>query len=108
MRSVRALTVLVALALSNSLAQRKSSVPKLAYLSPDRELVAAIIPAGTSWPRGEIRVEVRTRTGGTLAKSDYSSDDGEHGYGLAYAKWTPDSMFFVYSLENVGGHSQHW
>ena len=28
----------------------------------------------------------------------------EHGYGVTKAVWTPDSHFFVYSLESSGGH----
>jgi len=36
---------------------------------------------------------------------NYASADGEHGYGVAKAAWTPDSQFFVYSLESSGGHS---
>jgi len=38
---------------------------------------------------------------------NYSSGDGEHGYGVTKAGWTPDSKFFVYSLESSGGH-QAW
>ena len=53
----------------------------------------------------ESRVELRTKSGKLLAKRDYSSSDGEHGYGVTKAAWTPDSQFFVYSLESSGGHS---
>ena len=42
-----------------------------------------------------------------LARRNYGSEDGEHGYGVTKAAWTPDSQFFVYSLESSGGH-QSW
>jgi hypothetical protein len=50
---------------------------------------------------------LRTKSGVLLVRRDYSSEDGEHGYGVTKAAWTPDSQFFVYSLENSGGH-QAW
>lgn len=45
------------------------------------------------------------RTGKTVLKRDYSSSDPEHGFGVKKALWTPDSQFFLYSLESSGGHS---
>jgi hypothetical protein len=42
-----------------------------------------------------------------LVKLSYASEDGEHGYGVTKAAWTPDSRFFVYSIESSGGH-QSW
>src|SRR5262249_49319886 len=56
---------------------------------------------------GEGTVEWQTRSGQHLAQASYLSDDGEHGYVIAKAQWTPDSMFFVYSLQSSGGH-QPW
>lgn len=38
---------------------------------------------------------------------DYTSEDGEHGYGLEKAAWTPDGNFFVASFASSGGH-QPW
>jgi hypothetical protein len=37
----------------------------------------------------------------------YTSADGEHGFGVVKAAWTPDSQYFVYSLASSGGH-QAW
>lgn len=75
------------------------------FKSPDGAVVAEIHfirpPVGTS----ESRVVLRAQNGAVLAKHDYSSEDGEHGYGVTKAAWTPDSKFFVYSLESSGGHS---
>jgi len=34
----------------------------------------------------------------------YTSSDGEHGFGVVKAAWTPDSQYFVYSLASSGGH----
>jgi hypothetical protein len=52
-------------------------------------------------------VEIKSAAGKVLARTDYSSEDGEHGFGVTKAAWTPDSRFFVYSLESSGGH-QAW
>ena len=43
--------------------------------------------------------------GKQLAVHDFSSADGEHGYGVDVARWTPDSRFFVCLMSNSGGHS---
>jgi hypothetical protein len=62
-------------------------------------------------PRGhesyESRVELRSKSGEMLAQRDYSSADGQHGYSVTKAAWTPDSNFFVCILANSGGH-QPW
>jgi dipeptidyl aminopeptidase/acylaminoacyl peptidase len=75
------------------------------YTSPDGAVVALVRSAKTLEATDESRVELRTKSGKLLAKRDYSSWDGEHGYGVTKATWTPDSQFFVYSLESSGGHS---
>ncbi len=75
------------------------------YTSSDGAVVAVIASTKTLEATAESRVELRTKAGKLLAKRDYSSDDGEHGYGVTKAAWTPDSQFFVYSLESSGGHS---
>jgi hypothetical protein len=38
---------------------------------------------------------------------DFSSEDGEHGFGVVRAAWTPDESYFVFSLTSSGGH-QAW
>lgn len=72
------------------------------YKSPDQSLVAVVI---TTAAASEAIVEIRDRTGKLLAKESYISEDGQHGYYVEKAQWTPDSQFFVYSLESSGGHS---
>ena len=42
-----------------------------------------------------------------LCALDYSSKDGEHGFGVVKAAWTPDNKYFVFSLTSSGGH-QPW
>jgi len=78
------------------------------YESPDKSIVALVFPVSKQgYESYESRVELLSKSGRLLAQHDYSSADGEHGYGVAKAAWTPDSNFFVYSLESSGGH-QPW
>jgi hypothetical protein len=70
-------------------------------------MVALVFPVGKKpgFERYESRVELHSKTGKLFTDRDYSSEDSEHGYGVAKGAWTPDSQFFVYSLESSGGHS---
>lgn len=79
------------------------------FASPDGEIVAIVVHVGKEQglEAHESRVEVRTKEGMLLCVANYSSQDGEHGYGIAKAEWTPDSQFFVYSMQSSGGH-QPW
>jgi hypothetical protein len=77
------------------------------YRSPDKALVAVVTSTQAPEATRESRVEIRLKSGKLLARMNYSSQDGEHGYGVTKAAWTPDSQFFVYSLESSGGH-QSW
>src|SRR6266849_3231050 len=52
----------------------------------------------------ESRVEFYSPQQEMLCALDYSSDDGEHGFGIVKAAWTPDSYYFVFSLTSSGGH----
>jgi dipeptidyl aminopeptidase/acylaminoacyl peptidase len=77
------------------------------FKSPDGMLVAVVRSKRAPEATDESRIELRTQNGVVSAKRDYTSEDGEHGYGVTKAAWTPDSQFFVYSLESSGGH-QAW
>jgi len=77
------------------------------FPSPDGRVVAFVHPTKAPEATIESRIELRSDDGRVLAKSSYVSEDGEHGYGVIKAAWTPDSRFFVYSLESSGGH-QSW
>lgn len=74
------------------------------YPSPDGMLNALVIPLSKS---GESRIEMLSTDGSLLLSQSYASEDGEHGFIVEQADWTPDSKFFVYSLSSSGGH-QPW
>ena len=80
---------------------------KRLYESPDKTLIASVIVTNTATAidSSENRVELRSATGELLAQEDFTSQDGEHGYAVIKAEWTPDSQFFVFSLQSSGGHS---
>jgi len=55
----------------------------------------------------ESKIEFYSPKNEMLCAVDYSSEDGEHGYGVVKAAWTPDQKYFVFSLTSSGGH-QAW
>ena len=55
----------------------------------------------------ESRIEFYSPQNQLLCALDYSSEDSEHGFGVAKAAWTPDNKYFVFSLTSSGGH-QPW
>ena len=61
-----------------------------------------ITPVG---PSSESRVDIYTSHLDKVCSLDFASEDGEHGYVVAKAGWTADENFFVFSLENSGGHA---
>ena len=77
------------------------------YESPDHTAIALVISKKIPTATRESRVEVWSESGRLIATTSYFSPDGEHGFGVNKALWTPDSQFFVYSLESSGGH-QAW
>ena len=78
------------------------------YHSPDGLFRASVIALHkSSYGSGESRIELRSANGSLLFSRSYASNDGEHGFGVERAAWTPDSKFFVYSLSSSGGH-QSW
>jgi hypothetical protein len=80
-----------------------------AIVSPDRALRAVIIPVGREkgFEANESRVEIRKSDGKLVCTKDYSSSDGEHGYGVQEGQWTPDSQFFVYDTSSSAGHQPY-
>jgi hypothetical protein len=81
------------------------------FVSPDHDLVATIRSTKPAEAIIESRVELRTRDeqgldGPVFTSRAYTSADGKHGYGVARAGWTPDSQYFVYSLESSGGRQR--
>jgi|SRR5690348_317476 hypothetical protein len=78
------------------------------YGSPDGTATVSVIPVGKNGlEQSESLIEFRTAEGKLLCGLNYSSSDGEHGFGVVKAEWTPDSQYFVFSLTSSGGH-QSW
>lgn len=78
------------------------------YVSSDGKLQALVIPVGKAGDGlRESRVEIRDSGGKILRTRSFASKDGEHGYIVSHAAWTPDSEFFVFSVYSSGGH-QPW
>ena len=76
-------------------------------MSPDGQFRAIVQPSGKDGK--ESRIEVLSSNGHIIFKQDFGSSDGEHGKAVVQAGWTPDSKFFVWNMENSGGHSPwHW
>ncbi len=73
------------------------------FVSPDHRLYAIVLPSGKGGK--ESRVEVFAARGARIGERDFGSADGEHGESVVKAARTPDSQFFVWSMENSGGHS---
>jgi dipeptidyl aminopeptidase/acylaminoacyl peptidase len=77
------------------------------YLSPDGKYRAYVIPLPNVLGSRECQITIEVTKGKTLCSKSYGSEDGEHGFGVEKAAWTPDSKFFVYSISSSGGH-QSW
>jgi hypothetical protein len=97
MASLISLFLLAGVAHANELKTQK-------YISPDGKSIASVLASRHS---GESKIIIKTNKGKILCSKDYGSKDGEHGFGIVRAAWTPDSHFFVYSMSNSGGH-QPW
>jgi hypothetical protein len=87
--------------------ERNVSSETMRYPSPDGTFLAIVTSLHKLGATPESKVELRTEAGTVLEDQSYTSDDGEHGYGVTKAQWTPDSGYFVFSLESSGGH-QAW
>lgn len=96
------LLIFIFFSVANTAEQKK-------YLSPDGKYSAYIIPSpNVPTGSGESEVVIKSNDNGQiLCSKNYGSEDGEHGYGIEKAAWTPNSMFFVYSMSSSGGH-QAW
>jgi hypothetical protein len=77
------------------------------YRSPDGKYIAIVIPLlKAQYGSGESKIEIQSKDT-IVSSASYSSEDGEHGFGVERAAWSPDSKFFVYSMSSSGGH-QAW
>ena len=79
------------------------------YAAPDKSVIVEIVSAKRNIKGAGYESRVGIQAGDThqLCTIDYSSEDGQHGFSVVRAEWTPDSRFFVYSLISSGGH-QPW
>lgn len=77
------------------------------FKSPDTTLTAVVTPAGKKkgFEEYESRISILRSGGIQISRHDFSSEDGEHGYGVDQAQWTPDSRYFICRMRNSGGHS---
>jgi hypothetical protein len=94
------LFALILLASFSAFAQKAET-----FVSPDDSLRAEIQsvrkkPGGAA----ESKIEILSKDGKRIWIVKYTSSDGEHGFGVVKAAWTPDSQYFVYSLASSGGH----
>ena len=95
------LAAMLTSALSNASAEEVKGYP-----SPDGRFLAQVVRLPNApYGSGESRIVLRSTKGRIVCSKDYSSEDGEHGYGVEKAAWTPDSKFFVFGLSSSGGHS---
>ena len=78
------------------------------YKSADG-LKVVISPAGklSGHQDNESKLEFYSAENQRLCTLDYSSEDGEHGFCVVKAAWTPDNKYLVFSMISSGGH-QPW
>jgi hypothetical protein len=74
------------------------------YTSPDRAISADVVIASPTDCESKVVIHDHERT---LMDVSYVSADHDHGKCVDMAKWSRDSQFFVYIMENAGGH-QGW
>jgi hypothetical protein len=87
--------------------QQLKTKQKREYLSPDNKYRAIVVPLPkASYGSGESKIEIHSKDA-VVSSVSYSSEDGEHGFGVERAAWSPDSKFFVYNMSSSGGH-QAW
>jgi hypothetical protein len=93
--------------LSDLFARTKEAKQQQEYQSPDGKYRALVTPLPKApHGSGESKIELHSKDAVVLSEN-YGSEDGEHGFGVERAGWTPDSKFFVYSTSSSGGH-QGW
>ena len=78
------------------------------YKSPHGEVVEVReVSKDPGCAESESRVTFYTAQHQLQCALDFSSGDGEHGFGVVKAAWAPDGRYFVFSLTSSGGH-QAW
>ncbi len=105
-RKTSILSIIILLLVSGSI-WAKEAKQRHEYPSPDGKYLAIVIPLPKApYGSGESKIEIHSKDA-IICSESYGSEDGEHGFGVEHAAWTPDSKFFVYSMSSSGGH-QAW
>jgi hypothetical protein len=89
--------IVVVLALVTSAVASKR---KFRFSSRDGALVAEFI----SYNESEGSVEIKDKSGKSIAMRDFRSTNGRPGYDIGQVMWTPDSQFLVIHIFGAGGH----
>ena len=77
------------------------------YRSPDGAVTVRISQLSASCL--ESLIEVSSAKGQLLLHKSYGSPDCAHGMSVNRGAWTPDSKFFVFNAQTLGGHQPwHW
>lgn len=79
------------------------------FTGPHGAYIAVVMPVGKRGFEGqESRIEIR-RGRAVVKRRSFASEDGEHGFGVTKAAWTPNGQFFIFSMQSSGGHQPwHW
>jgi hypothetical protein len=105
---MRTVCLVVAVLLLFGLSSPVDAFEKKTLVSPDKKYTAIISPSKKAvFGSGESLIEIFLHSGTKIFSKDYFSEDGEHGFGVEKAGWTPNSKYFVYSMSSSGGH-QAW
>jgi hypothetical protein len=78
-----------------------------AMAAPRGGLVAVIVGHRHAGVPGTEDVVLIRRGQAVICRKSFVSADGEHGFGILHAAWTPDGAYFVFGGELSGGH-QPW
>jgi hypothetical protein len=104
----RALAIVFLAAASSTAWLLETPASKVEYKTKDGSRVIIVAAKKTNQEAGqENTVEFYSPQDRKLCSLDFSSEDGEHGFGVVKVAWTPDENYFVLSLTSSGGH-QAW
>jgi hypothetical protein len=101
MTAMRAAVLIAFLSIAAAPAMTNDAARKV-FRSPDGHYTALLLPTAKNPQENIVSIRKGPRP---VFSHDFSSPDGQHGYTVEKAEWTPDSRFFVFSLVSSGGHS---
>jgi hypothetical protein len=104
----RAFVIVFLAAASISAMPPETPASKVEYKTKDGSRMIIIAVKKTNQEAGqESTVGFYSPQNEKLCSLDFSSEDGEHGFSVVKAAWTPDEKYSVFSLTSSGGH-QSW